>query len=164
MLTPDTPPAPSPGAASAARFDLAAFARPLRERPWTHVLVFLALGFAINALGHALSIAWFRQAWQVIPCYLGYVLPLALVVRGQRGFERWRTAVLAFIPLELVGYALGTSVVADGNVVAAVLGPYNFTLAMVLLVSPTPMVGNALVDVVGRFVDLIVPRPPPSLP
>ncbi|MBM4281252.1 MAG: hypothetical protein FJ137_11015 [Deltaproteobacteria bacterium] len=124
-------------------------------------LVFVALGFVMNALGHALSLAWFRHWGQVLPCYLGYVLPLALLVRGRPLATAWTTSILAFIPLELCGYALGTSVIADGNVIARLLGPHNFTLAMVLLVSPTPLVGNAVVDVALR---LWPPPPPPSAP
>ena len=121
------------------------------------VVVFVALGIGMNALGHAWSIAWFRRWWQVVPCYVGYVLPLAVYVRGRSPASAWATSILAFIPLELAGYALGTSVIADDNVIAALLGPHNFTLAMVLLVSPTPLVGNAIVDVVLRA----LPRPPP---
>ena len=133
----------------------------LRETPpralLVAVVVFVVMGVVMNALGHALSIAWFRHWWQVVPCYVGYVLPLAVFVRGRSPASAWATSILAFIPLELVGYALGTSVIADDNVIAALLGPHNFTLAMVLLVSPTPLVGNALVDVVLG----LLPRPPP---
>jgi hypothetical protein len=124
-------------------------------------VVFLLLGVGMNALGHALSIAWFRHGWQVIPCYVGYVLPLAMLVRTLPSGFRWPASVLAFIPLELVGYALGTSVVADNNVIGRVLGEHNFTLAMVLLVSPTPLVGNLVVDVLLRRWP---PPPPPSAP
>lgn len=124
------------------------------------VAAFLALGVAMNAAGHLLQIAWFKSWWQVVPCYLGYVLPLALVLRSvPTGWERWRLSVLAFIPLELVGYAIGSSVIADGNVIAAVVGPHNFTLAMVLLVSPTPLLGNSIVDFVERL-----RQPPGSTP
>ena len=119
--------------------------------------VFLGLGVFMNAAGHALSIAWFKSWWQIVPCYLGYVMPLALLLRPLPLGERWRLAVLAFIPLELVGYAIGTSVIAPDNVIAAVVGPHNFTLAMVVLVSPTPLIGNVVVDVVGRLL-----RSPPS--
>ncbi len=133
----------------------------LPRRTWgLSLLVFLGLGVAMNATGHALSIAWFKNWWQVVPCYLGYVLPLALLLRPVPFLERWRWSVLAFIPLELVGYAIGTSVIAPDNVIAAVVGPHNFTLAMVLLVSPTPLVGNALVDALGRLLDRL--RTPPT--
>jgi hypothetical protein len=138
----------------------------MRRRLAVSATVFLALGFAMNALGHLLSIAWFKHWWQVIPCYLGYVLPLALVVRGSSTWTAWRTSVLAFIPLELVGYALGSSVVADDNIIAALLGPHNFTLAMVLVVSPTPLLGNAIVDRLLPVVDRLLDggSPPSAMP
>lgn len=138
----------------------------LRRRFAVSAAVFLAMGFGMNALGHLLSIAWFKHWWQVVPCYLGYVLPLALVVRGSPTWMAWRTSVLAFIPLELIGYALGSSVVADGNIIAALLGPHNFTLVMVLLVSPTPLVGNVIIDRLLPVVDRLVDgwSPPSSMP
>ena len=121
--------------------------RALPRRTWIlSAVVFAGLGVAMNAIGHGLSIAWFRSWWQVIPCYLGYVLPLAVLLRPLPRAEQWRLSILAFIPLEMVGYAIGTSVIAEGNVIAAVVGPHNFTLAMVLIVCPTPLIGNFVVD------------------
>lgn len=147
-------------------FVAALSAQLFRRRLLVSAVVFLALGFAMNAAGHALSLAWFKHWWQVVPCYLGYVLPLALILRGTPTGQALRSSVLAFIPLELVGYALGTSVVADGNIIATLLGPYNFTLVMVLLVSPTPLLGNAIVDRVLPVVERLLDgwQPPSSTP
>jgi hypothetical protein len=141
-------------------------AQLFRRRLWLSALVFVAIGAVMNGAGHLLCIAWFKHWWQVVPCYLGYVLPLALLLRGTTPGAAWRTSILAFIPLELVGYALGTSVVAEGNVIASLLGPHNFTLAMVVLVSPTPLVGNAIIDAVGPRLDRLLDgfTPPPSAP
>ncbi len=141
-------------------------AQLFRRRLWLSAVVFVALGLAMNGLGHVLGIAWFRHWWQVFPCYLGYVLPLALLLRGTPVGQALRASILAFIPLELVGYALGTSVVGEGNIIAAVVGPHNFTLVMVLLVAPTPLVGNAVVDALTPLVDRIGGgmMPPPSSP
>lgn len=138
----------------------------LRRRLVVSALVFLALGFVMNAVGHVLSIAWFKHWWQVVPCYLGYVLPLSLLLRGTPLAPAWRASILAFIPLELVGYAIGTSVVADGNIIASLLGAHNFTLVMVLLVSPTPLVGTWLVDRILPVLDRLVDgwQPPSSTP
>ncbi len=135
-----------------------------RRRLVLSALVFVAMGVVMNAAGHALSIAWFRSWWQVIPCYLGYVLPLALIVRGSPVGAAWRTCVLAFIPLELIGYAIGTSVVADGNMIAKLMGPHNFTLVMVLIVSPVPLVGNAIVDGLCARLDGTGTPPPSAVP
>lgn len=124
----------------------------LPRRTWLlSIVVFMALGVAMNGAGHALQIAWFKSWWQVVPCYLGYVLPLAVLLRPLPLAERWRWSLVAFVPLELIGYAIGTSVIADGNVIAAVVGPHNFTLAMVVIVTPTPLIGNWLVDRLEGF-------------
>lgn len=135
--------------------------RALSTSEWiVSAVVFTVLGVVMNAVGHVCEIAWFKHWWQVFTCYLGYVLPLAVVLRPIPSLrERYAYAILAFIPLELVGYAIGSSVIADGNIIATVVGPHNFTLAMVLLVSPTPLVGNSIVDFLRRL-----SAPPSSSP
>lgn len=126
-------------------------------------VVLLGIGVVMNAAGHWLSIAWFKHWWQVAPCYLGYVLPLALLLHGTPTRQALATATLAFIPLELIGYAIGTSVIADGNLIARAFGPHNFTLVMVLLVAPTPLLGNAIANRVLRALDGLG-APPSSMP
>ena len=123
-------------------------------------VVFVVMGLIMNSAGRALDIAWFKHWWQIGPCYLGYVLPLAYALRGRSADRQWQLSVLAFIPLELMGYALGSSVIADDNIIARLWGPHNFTLVMVLLVAPTPIVGNAIVDAISR----ILRWPPSSTP
>lgn len=136
----------------------------IRRRVFVTALILLATGVVMNGLGHLLSIGWFKYWWQVVPCYLGYVLPLTLLLRGAASTSAaWRTSILAFIPLELIGYAIGTSVVCDGNLIAAIVGEHNFTLVMVLLVSPTPIAGNFLADKVIAGMDRLG-SPPSSTP
>lgn len=134
-----------------------------RRRLQLTAVVLLVIGVVMNTLGHAFGIAWFRHWWQILPTYLGYVLPLSLWLRGTPTWRAWQRSVLVFIPLELVGYGLGTSVIGDGNVISALLGPHNFTLAMVLLVSPIPLVANRLVDVLEHLLDT-AGAPPSSMP
>jgi hypothetical protein len=134
-----------------------------RRRLQLTAVVLLGIGVVMNALGHALGIAWFRHWWQILPTYLGYVLPLTLWLRGTPTWRAWQRSVLVFIPLELVGYGLGTSVVGEHNPISSLLGPHNFTLAMVLLVSPIPLVANRLVDVALQALDNLG-APPSSMP
>jgi hypothetical protein len=134
-----------------------------RRRLQLTAVVLLGIGVVMNALGHALGIAWFRHWWQILPTYLGYVLPLTLWLRGTPTWQAWQRSVLVFIPLELVGYGLGTSVVGENNASSSVLGPHNFTLAMVLLVSPIPLAANRLVDRALRVLDNLG-APPSSMP
>ena len=121
------------------------------------VAVFLVMGVVMNALGKALHIAEFVMWWQVASCYLLYVLPLALAVRGLPVVEQYAWCVLTMAPLELVAYTLGTSKAHPGNIIDRVLGERNFTLAMVLFCALLPMMGNALVR---RWEALGPPAPP----
>src|SRR5688500_4461822 len=82
----------------------------------TTSIVFLATGLIMNSFGKWAQIAEFKYWWQVATCYLGFVLPLALFVRGLPFSLQYAVCVTAFIPLEVAGYALGSSIAHDGNV------------------------------------------------
>jgi hypothetical protein len=115
-----------------------------------YLVVVLLLGSVMDSLGKLLAIAEFRHWWQVGTCYVGYVLPTALLVRHGRAIEQLAWGLLAMVPLELVGYALGTSVAYPDNVLERVLGVRNFTLAMVIIVAPLPLCANYLVAALQR--------------
>src|SRR6185436_11854092 len=90
--------------------------------------VSLALGLAMNSLGHLLCLAYFRHWWQVATCYWGYVVPVALLLRNRAPWDQVAWGVVAMVPLELVGYGFGTSLACPGNAIEAVLGVRNFSL------------------------------------
>lgn len=106
--------------------------------------VALLLGVAMNALGHVLCVAHFRHWWQILTCYGGYVWPVALGVRDRPARDQWLWGLVAMVPLELAGYALGTSVPCPDNWLDPILGPRNFSLAMVVVGTPTPWLVNTL--------------------
>ena len=110
-----------------------------------YLLVSLFLGLAMNALGHVLCIAHFRFWWQVVTCYWGFVVPVALLVRRRSAWDQLAWGLAAMIPLELVGYGLGTSVACEGNLVDRVLGPHDFALFMVAIAGPIPWLLNSIV-------------------
>lgn len=110
--------------------------------------LFLPLGFVMNAVGHALGIAAFRHGWQVVTCYGLYLVPVCLAVRRRPLLQQYAFGVLALAPLELFGYAFGSSVAFEGNVVDAVFGPRNFALAMVIFFGALPAAGARLIDLI----------------
>jgi hypothetical protein len=116
-------------------------------------MVFTLLGAGMNTLGHLLQIAAFATWWQVLTCYLGYVLPLALWLRHKPWHGQLMLAAVAFIPLELVGYALGTSIIYPGNIIERLFGVHNFSLVMVVVVTPLPWLGNVMARILDRLVD-----------
>jgi hypothetical protein len=115
-----------------------------------YVGVVLALGTVMNSLGKLLELAEFKHWWQVGTCYVGYVLPAALLVRHMRAVEQLAFGLIAMVPLELVGYALGTSIAHPDNLLERAFGMRNFTLAMVVLVAPIPLCVNWIAERIGR--------------
>lgn len=115
-----------------------------------YVLVFLTWGLISNSIGKALHIAEFGHWWQVATCYVGYLVPVSLVLRRKSLFEQYVYGVFALAPLELVGYSIGTSIAHDNNLFDLVLGPRNFTLAMSVFFGIIPPVGNSIVKILDE--------------
>jgi hypothetical protein len=112
--------------------------------------VFLCVGVLMNAFGQWAHIARFRHLWQIGTCYLGFVVPLALFVRGLSFPLQYCVCVTAFIPLEVAGYAIGSSIAYDGNPFEAALGVRNFTTVMVAAVALIPPIGLRIVSAILR--------------
>ncbi len=107
--------------------------------------VSLALGLAMNALGHGLCLAYFRNWWQVATCYWGYVVPVALMLRRRSTVDQLGWGTVSMIPLELAGYGLETSVPCPGNAIETMFGVRNFSLVMVVICGVLPLTLNRLV-------------------
>jgi len=128
---------------------LAAFFLRFRATPAELAItcaVFLSIGVLMNAFGKWARIAEFKHLWQIGTCYLGFVVPLALFVRGLSLPLQYCVCVTAFIPLEVAGYAIGSSIAHDGNVFEAVFGRRNFTAVMVAGVALIPPIGLKIVE------------------
>lgn len=148
--------------AAAHRSSFAKALRRFRASPAelvTTSIVFLAIGVLMNSFGKWAHLAEFKHWWQVATCYLGYVVPLALFIRGMSLPMQYAVCVAAFLPLEVVGYALGTSIAHEGNAFEAVFGVRNFTAVMVAGVSFIPPIGLLLTD---RVLRLAAPRGAPA--
>lgn len=110
-----------------------------------YVAVYMIWGLTSNSIGKSLAIAEFAHWFQVFTCYVLYLVPVSLLVRHKSAFEQYVYGVFALAPLELVGYGIGTSIAHDGNILDAVLGPRNFSLAMTVFFGIIPPVGNSIV-------------------
>lgn len=125
-------------------------ARPPTPELLRSLLVALSLGVIMNSLGHWLCVAHFRSWWQILTCYGGYVLPVALLVRRLAVRDQLLWGLVSMVPLELAGFALGSSVPCPDNWLDPILGARNFSLAMVVIGAPTPWLANTLAAWVRR--------------
>ena len=110
-------------------------------------VVFLAIGTGMNAFGKWAQIARFRHDWQIATCYLGYVLPMALWIRGLSLPLQYCVCLTLFVPLEVGGYALGSSVAFDGNAFEF-FGMRSFTAVMCAAVALIPPIGLRVAEAI----------------
>lgn len=123
-----------------------------RRQYLLYALVYLLWGFGMNSLGKGLRIAEFATWWQVFTCYGLYLVPASLLVRRQSLFQQYLHGLLVLAPLEILGYALGTSRAYPGNMLDRALGERNFTLAMVVFFGWILPLGNLAVAALERRV------------
>jgi hypothetical protein len=132
--------------------------RVSRREGILYVALYLLLGLSMNALGKALRIAEFAHWWQVPISYVGYLVPISLWLRARSAADQFAWGMVALAPLELMGYALGTSLAHDGNIIDRLLGERNFALVMVMAFGALPLLGNRAVTAL----DHRLPGRPPS--
>jgi len=97
-----------------------------------YVIVYFTWGMAMNWVGIELEIAKFTHWWQVISCYILYMVPISLLLRGMPWHAQYAYGLIAMGLLELGGYAFQTSYAYPGNIVDQLLQERNFSLAMTL--------------------------------
>lgn len=126
----------------------------MREVPPRKLLVyattyFLA-GLLMNKFGEYTEIAKFQHWWQVISCYVLYMVPVSIILRGYSFFTQYCYGLFPMGLLEFGGYALGTSYVYPNNILIEWFGPYTFALGMTLFFALYFPLGNLLVDFIYK--------------
>lgn len=93
------------------------------------VLYFL-WGLTMNWFGATVEIAQFTYWWQVITCYLLYMVPISLLLRGLPFHMQYAYGLIAMGLLEFAGYGLQTSYAYPNNLLDQFFGIRNFSLGM----------------------------------
>lgn len=111
-----------------------------------YIVLYFAFGMFMNALGSYLEIAKFTYWWQVITCYVFYMIPVSVVLNGYSFFTQYAYGLVAMGILEFGGYAFGTSYVYPNNIVEQWFGPHTFALGMALFFALYFPLGNWIVN------------------
>ena len=119
---------------------------------FTYCMVYFLWGLGMNWVGQELEIAKFTYWWQVITCYLLYMVPISLVLRGLPFHQQYAYGLIAMALLEFGGYALETSYAYPNNMLDHYFNERNFSLGMALFFGLYFPLGNALV---GKVYTLI---------
>lgn len=110
------------------------------------ILVYCTLyvlwGFGMNWLGIQLELAKFTFWWQVVTCYIVYMVPISLLLRNLPFHTQYAYGLVAMGFLEFGGYALGTSYAYPNNLLDTLFGERTFALGMALFFALYFPIGN----------------------
>ncbi|WP_025741201.1 hypothetical protein [Aquimarina pacifica] len=112
----------------------------------TYVIIYFVWGLGMNRFGIEMEIAKFTYWWQVITCYILYMVPISIMLRGYSFFDQYAYGLVAMGILEFLGYWLRTSYVYPNNILDTLFSPQNFSLGMALFFALYFPAGNWLVD------------------
>ncbi|WP_339704781.1 hypothetical protein [uncultured Kriegella sp.] len=111
----------------------------------TYCFIYFLWGWSMNWLGTELEIAKFTYWWQIISCYLLYMVPVSLLLRGLPFHMQYAYGLVAMGFLEFGGYALETSYAYPNNLLDQLFGIRNFSLGMALFFALYFPLGNRIV-------------------
>ena len=117
-----------------------------------YVVIYFTWGMAMNAFGKKMKIAKFTYWWQVITCYILYMVPISLLLRGLPFHTQYAYGLVAMGFLEFGGYALKSSYAYPNNILDKTFSPQNFSLGMALFFALYFPAGNW---VVGKIYTVI---------
>lgn len=107
-----------------------------------YCLVYFLWGFGMNWFGAEVGIAKFTFWWQVITCYILYMVPISLLLRNLPFHMQYAYGLVAMGLLEFGGYALQTSYAYPNNLLDQFFGVRNFALGMALFFALYFPLGN----------------------
>jgi hypothetical protein len=110
-----------------------------------YCLVYFVWGLGMNWFGAQVEIARFTFWWQVLTCYILYMVPISLLLRGLPFHTQYAYGLIAMGLLEFGGYALETSFAYSNNVLDQLFGERTFALGMALFFALYFPIGNWVV-------------------
>ncbi|WP_149303178.1 hypothetical protein [Pareuzebyella sediminis] len=108
----------------------------------TYCIVYFIWGLFMNWFGTQLEIAKFTYWWQVITCYIVYMVPISMLLRRLPYHMQYAYGLVAMGLLEFGGYFFETSYAYPGNMIEEFFGIRNFALAMALFFALYFPLGN----------------------
>ncbi|SEL16349.1 hypothetical protein SAMN04487910_1905 [Aquimarina amphilecti] len=128
----------------------------IKETPktmiFTYITVYFLWGLGMNEFGAEMEIARFSYWWQVITCYILYMVPISIVLKKYNFFNQYAYGLVAMGILEFLGYWLQTSYVYPNNILDELFNPQNFSLGMALFFALYFPAGNWLVTKIHNLI------------
>ena len=122
----------------------------LFETDWrlvlTYCVIYLLWGILMNNFGIWARIAKFRYWWQIITCYILYMVPISLLLRDLAWYEQYAYGLFFMGILEFAGYWIKSSIAFEDNLIDKIFGKRNFSLGMTLFFASYFPIGNWAVN------------------
>ena len=120
-------------------------------RVWLdYAMLYIPLGFIMNAFGQWAEIAMFAQWWQVLTCYWLYLIPASILWKHRSWFDQYLWGLLVLGGLEIAGYSLGTSIAFQNNIIDQIFTERNFALSMTIFFAAFIPFGNWSVSLLSK--------------
>ncbi len=107
-----------------------------------YCIVYFLWGLGMNKFGAIVEIAKFTYWWQVITCYIVYMVPISLLLRRLPFHAQYAYGLVAMGLLEFGGYALQSSYAYPGNLIDQLFQERNFALGMAMFFALYFPLGN----------------------
>ena len=107
-----------------------------------YCVVYFVWGMCMDKFGSVVEIARFTYWWQVITCYIVYMVPISLLLRKLPFHAQYAYGLVTMGLLEFGGYALGSSYAYPDNLLDQFFSPQNFALGMALFFALYYPIGN----------------------
>ncbi|AWX46155.1 hypothetical protein HME9304_03187 [Flagellimonas maritima] len=117
-----------------------------------YCVIYFLWGLGMNWFGAQVEIAKFTFWWQVITCYILYMVPISLLLRGLPFHAQYAYGLVAMGILEFSGYALQTSYAFPNNILDELFNIRNFSLGMALFFALYFPLGNWGVNKIYSFI------------
>ena len=107
-----------------------------------YMLVYFTWGLCMNYFGTYMQIARFTYWWQIITCYILFMVPVSLLLRGLPFHAQYAYGLVAMALCEFGGYAIRSSYAYPDNILDKFFSPQNFSLGMALFFALYFPLGN----------------------
>lgn len=107
-----------------------------------YVIIYFAWGMGMDKFGAIIEIAKFTYWWQVITVYIGYMIPISLLLRKLPFHAQYAYGLVTMGLLEFGGYAIESSYAYPDNLVDQFFNVRNFSLGMALFFALYYPAGN----------------------
>jgi len=111
-----------------------------------YCVVYFCWGMLMDWFGTQMELARFTYWWQVITCYIIYMVPVSLLLRDFPFHRQYAYGLIAMCALEFGGYALGSSYAYPNNLIDQFFDIRNFSLGMALFFAFYFPLGNWAVN------------------